>query len=167
MPSRRQRRWPVAGPAEGRVSWDQVGVARRLAVGLPLGVCCPTRGAPVDTRGETWVFARGLEVHGSSELRRPRGASGSMGRPWGRAYARGSGAHGEASKCLSTRGSGEALGLRRPRGLGSPRGGPGSVPSVQAAPGLLSALSCTSRVTHGAGESCPVRSPGRPGGSSL
>ena len=101
------------------------------------------------------------ELGGPRVLRAAQSARGSgvHGEALGRAYARGSGAHGEAPKCLSTRGSGEALGLRRPRGLGSPRGGPGSVPSVRAAPGLLSALSCTSRATHGAGESWPGQEP--------
>lgn len=113
--SGRQRRWPVAGPAEGRGGWDQVGAARRLAMGLPPGVCRPTRGRTRGYSGEIWVFARGLEVHGSSELRRPRGASGSTGRPWGRAYARGLWGPREASKCPSTRVSGG------PRAAPSPR----------------------------------------------
>ena len=106
-----------------------------------MGVCAGLGGPRVLRAAQS---ARGSGVHGEA---------------LGRAYARGSGAHGADPKCLSTRSSGEALGLRSPRGLGSPRGGPGSVPSVRAAPGLLSALSCTSRATHGAGESWPDQEP--------
>lgn len=128
MPCRRQRRWPVAGPAEGWVSWDLVGAARSLAVGLPPGVCRPTRGAPVDTRGETWVFvcaglggsrtvlgaapsARGSGVHGEAlgpcvrqglwgPRRGPLNARprGVPGRHQGCAVPEGSGVHGEAQE---------------------------------------------------------------------
>ena len=76
--------------------------------------------------------------------------------------ARGSGVHGEAPGCASTGVSGvhgEVLGLRRPRGLGGARGGPGNVSSVRAASGLLSALLHAPGATRGAGKSCPVQEP--------
>lgn len=158
MQSRRQRRCPVAGPAEGRVSWDPVGAARSLAVGLPPGVCRPTRGAPVDTRGETWVFV----YAGLGGSRTVLGAAPS---------ARGSGVHGEAlGPCVRQglwsprRGplNARPRGVPgRPQGCADPEGwgGPENVPSVRAAPGLLSSLSCTSRATHGARESWPGQEP--------
>lgn len=109
-----------------------------------MGVCL--RGA--------WRFTNGPRGCAVREgLRGPGGGPGALRSP---------GALGPTErplKCPSTRGSGEAPGLRRPRGLGSPRGGPGNVPSVRAAPGLLSALSCTFRATHGARESWPGQEP--------